>query len=165
MQRLPSALGLATPLVLLAAPLHAGPLAPTKASQVVTLTRTSTTCGPPGSYELEQVLPDGSLAPFAIPEKSVLVVTGYQVSQNGNGGAIAGHTILFGLLAAGVNQALETVVADPNSAYSATRSLAPGIIVASGMQLCVVAQDVSNAFAGQSNGFGARVYGFIAKDK
>jgi hypothetical protein len=103
--------------------------------------------------------------PFAIPAKSVLVVTGYQVSQNGNGGALAGHTIAFGLLVGTTNVSLETVVADANDAYSATQSFSPGIVVASGAQLCVVAQDVSNAFTGQANGFGARVYGFIAKDK
>jgi hypothetical protein len=157
--------GLIALLVLLAAPLHAGPLAPTRASQVVTLTRTSTACGVPGSYELQQILPDGSDAPFAIPANRVLVVTGYQVSQNGAGGALAGETVGFGLLAGSTNLTFETVVADANNAYSALRSLSPGIVVASGTPLCVVAQVVSNAFAGQSVGFSARVYGFIAKDK
>ena len=58
------------------APVSAGPLAPAKPSQIVTIDNgNGTACPVVGKALDSQILPDSSRKPFVIPPKTVLVIT------------------------------------------------------------------------------------------
>jgi hypothetical protein len=109
--------------------------------------------------------PDGTSGPFTVPSKRVLVVTGFQAAQNGVAGGIAGHSFGIGLLLGGQNLAFQTTVADASGTFTVQATFPTGVVVKPGVDLCIIAQDITNGFATVSIGFGAQVYGFLAKDK
>jgi len=153
--------------LIVAAPGLAGPLAPKKPSDLVTLTRGSTPCPLLMGFFLvdTRLQSDGTSAPFSIPPKSVLVVTGMLAASNGGTPGIAGSTIGVGLSVGATTPIYQTVVADASDAFTAQTSVPSGIVVKSGTNICVVAQDVANPFPTLETGFGVQVYGFLAKDK
>jgi len=94
------------------------------------------------------------------------VVTGLQAAENGNGGAIAGHSIGVALLLGGRDVMFQTVVADAANAFSVQATFSSGIVVADRASLlCVNAQDLSNNLTNLEIGFGAQVYGYLAPEK
>ena len=67
---------------------QAGPLAPSNPSDLVTIRGTGRTCGTSPWRALDQqVNPDGTLSPFTIPPKTVLVVTSVDSRQGNTGGS------------------------------------------------------------------------------
>jgi hypothetical protein len=137
----------------------AAPLTPAKPSQIVTLITTGTVCPSGGLLAVDQqVLPDGSIAPFTIPPRRVLIVT--EVSWLILGGTPS-STATFGLRS-------ETAAAtdDPTFFFDSGTTNAQGgsgnlrsvanAVVASGATLCLVGS------TGQKQ---VTVRGFIAKDK
>jgi hypothetical protein len=136
----------------------AGALAPGKASDLVTLViGDNTPCPSAGTAFNTMLLTDGSEQPFAIPAKRVLVVTGFDFVADGpDVGGQTGRAVLSQQNGAVTRTLLQGVaVTDPNGVYAGSAHTEPGIAVAPGWSLCLIAD---GSFAGI-------LHGYFAKDK
>ena len=144
---------------------HAGPLAPTKPTQAITvLAQTTSAVCPPGgpgkSVDIKQN-PDGSTEPFTIPPKTVFVVTRVDATLSGTPSrTLVGGLYIFG---AGPAPSFVTFVPLPTDAdghATGTVTIPSGVPVKPGATLCFLptpTESVSSA--------AAIVHGFFAKDK
>ena len=153
-------------LCLIALPAAAGPLSPTKASQVALLMPTATTesgCGA-SAYPVDTMRKsDGTVVPFAVPPKEVFVVTSMDVWGDAeepnrryffslsidNSPGIPGGTLVVG----------DAGLTDSTGGYAGSVSVPTGAIVPSGVQLCAKIDGPS-----EEPTF-VRVHGFFAKAK
>ena len=144
--------GLASALIAHAA--FAGPLAPSKSSDIVTLTTgPGDACVVTGSAAHYRVLPDGTRELFSVPDKRVLVVTGIDfVTQV----AVPIDVELFVEKAPESAQIFVTGVAAGGGSAAI-----PNAIVGSGATLCVRGTQKD----GGAVAVLAVVHGFVAKDK
>jgi hypothetical protein len=152
-------------LALLATQASAGPLAPTRASQVVVLHPTAVTDSACGStaYPVDNMRTStGDVVPFAIPPRQVFVVTSADVfgsattpSRNysfslsiENSAPLAGGSILIG-----------AAPSDAAGYYAGSVSVPSGVVVPPGALLCAKIEGPNDepTFI--------RVHGFFAKDK
>jgi hypothetical protein len=132
-------------------PAVAGVLQPTKASQLVTLLN-----GPPsgGCYPMtSRVQSDGTLVPFTIPLKQVLIVTSGRILVSGN----ANLTYFLSFTVGGNVLASRTVDTDAEGFADATVSIPNGFAVSSGTTICLSATPASTP--------NAELHGFLAPDK
>lgn len=149
-----------------AAPVAAGPLAPAKPSQVLTLMRDATApnapCGATSGLINAMISPvDGSLSPFTIPAGQVFVLTGGSWSDPLSSGASAHLRIMLR-----TSTTANTLFSSPSvlagSAGHAAGSFVvePGIVVKPGAALCT--ELVANGTAVSNF---PRLYGYLTKDK
>jgi hypothetical protein len=144
---------------LVAGPAAAGPLAPRKASELVSLeaspTTTSCAAGNGRAFDL-QFRPDGStLFTYSIPTGGVLVVTDITYQKTGlAAGATYSPSVVTDSLFS-IPLVLPTVTANSAGDAGGSVSLKYGPVVRSGTSIC---------FLDNAN-FTARLYGFVAKDK
>ena len=145
-----------TVLALSVASVHAGVLAPAKASDVVTLVSVSS-CGI-GSHKMDtRIMPDGSAVPFVVPPKRVLVLTGIEwtfVVEAGQGGLI--DVLLAPPTPAIANQVFSAGAAAPGNGIGRGSAAIPNVVAGPGVDICA---DVP---------FGASsvtLHGFLAKNK
>jgi len=136
---------------------QAGPLAPTKASQVVVLLPDGTECpGDVHGYAMRKMdAGNGTAVDFVIPAGQVLVVTGYVWRKTSVLAAgSAEDVILTSDAVTGESSFLSTDrgIVSTNATAGGNVTLSPGVIVQSGMQLCL------------TGGLVSRAYGFLAKD-
>ena len=147
----------------------AGPLAPTKASQVVTL---ATAAGAPtcpfiaaGKVVDSLQKPDATTASFSIPPGSVLVITEAEIV--GANAASAGDRceINLNLATATTSNVLATheELCDASGRISGTLTFPTGAVVKHGSTICAVGFDDTTAAA--LPGILAVVHGFLASDK
>lgn len=133
---------------------HAASLAPTKASQLVTVLNSGDTCNS-GSGRVLNFLGqgDGSVAPLLIPVKSVLVVTAWEWCEGSNP---SGAFVTLAIGGPGGFVPISSVLRQPLTAACSRADLGQGARVSSGAQLCATPV-----------GAGALVkaYGYFAKDK
>ena len=149
-----------------ARPSWPGSLAPSKASDAVVLTRGQNACpGVPGGGILDQAIrPDGTLEAFSVPQKRVLVLTGFTVGHNGASGAIAGDTVSVALTVGTLFVAYLTAVADAADTVSFHATFPSGVVVQSQTPVCIVFRNETDSGALEI-GFNTAVYGYLAKDK
>jgi len=132
----------------------AGTLAPSKPSDVVTLSNgPGDPCVVTGAALDSRVEPDGTATEFAVPPRSVLVVTGVDFTLSTDGAA---NVELFVEKAPNTTPIFVTTVTGGGG--SAT---IPNVIVGSGSSLCIQA----TIRAGGTEALLAVVHGFLAKDK
>lgn len=142
---------------------HAAPLAPTAASQLVTVSGGTTECGPASSAKLfdQRLKGDGTTSPFIIPAKNVFVVTSFDFLF---AGAVASQAITATLvvtdtgLTTAAAIAAPTVMSDSTGRGGGTLLLPSGFAVKSNTKICF---QLSTGNTGVS-GF---LHGFFAKDK
>jgi hypothetical protein len=152
-----------------ATPVLAGPLAPSKPSDVVTLMPDAAdgsngACSGLQELRVDGVISstDGSVAPFTIPSKEVLVLTGGSWSDT----SLAANVNVFlelRLETASTNNQLlvsPAIRSDPAGAAAGSFTLEPGIVIKPGGSLCA-----SLNIDGTSSGVFPRLTGFLAKDK
>jgi hypothetical protein len=143
---------------------YAGPLAPTKASDTVTLLGgfSSPACISGSSAKQVDVRQksDGTTGPFTVPPKSVFVITSYEfITQS----AIPSKNVVAGLAVADATLTgssivnLATALADSSGTAGGSVLLPSGFPVKSGARLCF-------QFVPDTNG-SVTVHGFLAKDK
>lgn len=148
------------------APAAAGPLVPSKASQVVTLTGSNASpigCGSALGFRYvdSRVLADGTKTAFAIPPKKVLVLTRGEVTVTLPAGGGADFGIVAGdATALGATLVDMRIVGDGSTRRTASFSFGDGVIVGPGKKPC---------FAVIGTGGGAsvdylRLDGFFAAD-
>ena len=145
---------------------YAGPLAPTKASQIVVLTAASTPCAadPDATAVNVRNLPDGTTAPFTIPPGQVLVVTGIAYRVSGGLANEAKNVLLFTAKLPFASVLFFSGVITGDTALGRLgggSASIPNAIVKAGTEICVQASEINGAAAE----VGAVVYGFLAKDK
>jgi len=151
-----------------ATPVLAGPLAPSKPSDIVTLMPNAGD-GSNGACGLQEQRvdavisgADGSLSPFTIPDKEVLVLTGgtwEDVSVSGNVNVF----LELRLKTASTNNfivATPAVRSDAAGVVAGSFTLAPGIVIKPGASLCATLN-----VAGTNTVAFPRLTGFLAKDK
>jgi hypothetical protein len=153
----------ATALALAALPAAAGPLAPSKPSQLVSARAVSTPCpfetqAGNNAYEITSMsTPDGVQAPFAIPPKQVFVITSAYLTLTGGPANDTAQLYLFAVEGESGSILTEGVAATNASGLAIVERVLPtGIAVKSGKALCVLGS--------QGNSLGS-VTGFFAKDK
>jgi hypothetical protein len=159
-------------LVLVAAaatPVLAGPLAPSKPSDVVTLMPDASgangACGPAMQEQRVDALingADGSLSPFTIPDKEVLVLTGgtwEDVTAAANVNVVL-ELSLKTATTSNLIAATPAVRSDAAGIAAGSFTLEPGIVIKPGASLCA-----SFNVAGTSTLAFPRLTGFLAKDK
>jgi hypothetical protein len=158
---------LALPLLaLLAPPAAAGPLVPTRASQVVALNPTPVTdsgCGA-SAYPVDNMrTSDGQLVPFTIPLNQVFVVTSMDVFGQADEPNRRYFFALFidtspsvpgGSLVVG-----DAGLTDASGNYSGSVTVPTGVVVPPGVLLCAQIDGPA-----EEPTF-TRVHGFFAKDK
>ena len=142
-------------LTLTAAPVvQAGPLGPTKPSQLVTVLSGPSTCNAGGGRSLDfQVAGDGSFVGLQIPEGSVLVVTDWEWCENSNPSAAFVSLAIEG---PGGLAPVSTVLRDPLTPACSRGDLGAGVTVSSGSQLCATPVG-ANAFI--------KAHGYLTKDR
>jgi hypothetical protein len=151
---------------LIALPAAAGPLVPTKASQVAILLPTATTesgCGP-NAYPVDTMRKsDGTVVPFVVAPKEVFVVTSVDVWGEAeepnrryyfslgidNTPGIPGGTLVVG----------DAGLTDSSGGYAASMTVPTGAIVPSGVLLC------SKIDGPAEEPTFVRVHGFFSKAK
>ena len=146
----------------------AGPLAPSKPSDVVTLMPnlsdgSNGSCNSP-ELRVDGVIDstDGSLSPFTIPAKEVLALTGGTWSHKSvtpNANAFLELSLRTGTTSNNL-VATTAVRSDAAGVAAGTFTLEPGIVIKPGASLCAVL-DV----AGTDAVVFPRLTGFLAKDK
>ena len=163
-RRLPAALLLsACALHLGRAEVHAGALAPSKPSQVVSLISFGGTCPSGGALFGSQTPPDGNFPqPFTIPDGQVLVITEAQLTGSG---ATAGASVRILLrretAAGGISEIVNQLVqADADGSYNGSFTFPTGVVVKAGALLCAKA-----VIGGGSFGSTGIVHGFLAQDR
>ena len=137
-----------------AAAVDAAPLAPTKASQLVTVLAGAETCNAGFGRVLNFLVQgDGSVAPLVLPEKSVLVVTAWEWCEGSNP---SGAFVSLAIEGPGGLIAVSNVLREPLTPTCSRADLGQGVRVSSGAKLCATPV-----------GAGALVkaYGYLAKDK
>ena len=158
MKNLLASLGLAT-FVGLASVAFAGPLAPTKASDLRTVYGDTNSTPCPASAGLTAVSlqqnANGTTTPFAIPAKSVFVVTSFDVTGSGTAGQVS-DVVLIAADGAGSFSFLAKCggVAGSNGIASGSCVTPIGTAVKAGATLCFLPNTAT-----------VLVRGFIAKDK
>lgn len=151
----------------------AAPLAPTKPSEVATLTTSFALCpvNSPKSNVLaiDRIsLPDGSQVPFVIPPKQVFVVTAVEMYVQFVAAGKRCELNLFRLN----NQASggfggfisDQIITSTGGAVHSSMTFPTGSIVKSGTQLCILAVNLDGGAQEQPAPY-ATVHGFFAKDK
>jgi hypothetical protein len=151
---------------LIALPAAAGPLVPTRPSQVVVLVPTATDKSPCNvtGYPVDQMrASDGTVSPFVIPEKQVFVVTSvdvfgsadepnrryfFSLGLNGDG-PVPGGTLVVG----------DAGLTDAFGGYSGSVTVPTGVVVPRGQLLCARLSGPNDEPTFM------RVHGFFAKDK
>jgi hypothetical protein len=158
--RLATCLSTATLLLVLIANAHATPLAPSKASDTITVAGSTSSPTCTSGYQLDaQENGDGSTTPFVQPPKSAFVVTSFDfIFQNGP----TSKNIFVALFVKNPLAGTSLVSVVPSLADSAglgggTVTLPSGFAVKPGMRLCF-------QFLGAANG-SMTAHGFLAKDK
>ena len=157
-------LALLSALLVSGAQASAGPLAPSKPSQLVVARAASTPCpvdGFPTSNPFEitwMSTPDGTPVPFAIPAKQMLVVTSVSLVTTGG---VANATAQLLLIAVASPTELSVLAegyarTDANGLATYQQSFPTGVAVRSGVTLCI---------AGTTGSTLGSVTGFFAKDK
>jgi hypothetical protein len=146
-----------------ALPASAGPLAPTKPSQLVTARALGTDCPfddgePSSSAKLIDSMTtiEGTSQPFVIPPKQALVITGVHILAGGAPDTTVGMNLLV-LNGPGVAVLIErSGRTDAGGNVTIDVTLPTGLPVRAGNQLCVASSLV---------GVGGSVTGFFVKDK
>ena len=131
-----------------AAPAGATPLAPTKASDVVVLRASGSgaTCLPMGGgIDVDlQVLPDGTVVPYAPPAGKALVITGFDWSSTGG---TPGVNALTAIRLAGSHGPAPLVFAtgasSDASGTAVESAIVPNVSVFPGVTVCVGTQGAS----------------------
>jgi hypothetical protein len=146
----------------------AGPLAPSKPSDIVTLMPNASdgsngACGPQ-QLNVDGIISstDGSVAPFTIPPKAVLVLTGGSWSDISLAANVNAFLELRLETASTSNQLLVSPAVRTDSAGTAAGSFTvePGIVIKPGASLCAhLVVDNASVISFP------RLTGFIAKDK
>jgi hypothetical protein len=150
-------------------PALAGPLAPSKPSDIVTLMPDASgangACGLATQQQrVEAVIngADGSISPFTIPDKEVLVLTG-GTWEDVTAGANVNVFLELSLRTASTNNLLAATPAirsDAAGFAAGSFTLEPGIVIKPGVSLCASFNvDGTNTLAFP------RLTGFLAKDK
>jgi len=146
---------------------HAAPLAPTAASQLVTVLGTDTECAPGSDAKLvdQQQNADGTSSPFVVPDKSVFVMTSYDFSFfSGDDGDrqvqdVQLELVVFDATLTHLSYvSLRSALSDSRGSGSATVLLPSGFPMKAGTRLCF-------GFGNHSGGGLVFVHGFFAKDK
>ena len=160
-----AALGAAPFAVVFAAalPAAAGPLAPSKPSQLVSARAVSTPCpfeAPAGNNAFQitsMSTPDGVQVPFAIPPKQVFVITSASLNLTGAPADSTAQLYLFAVNGSdGAVLAEGLATSNANGLATVERVLPTGIAVKSGLALCVLGS--------QGSSLGS-VTGYFTKDK
>ena len=150
-------------------PALAGPLAPSKPSDIVTLmpdgSGANGACGlATQEQRVDAVIngADGSLSPFTIPDKEVLVLTGGTWADVSAGGNVNVFLELSLKTASTSNLIVATpaVRSDAAGVVAGSFTLEPGIVIKPGASLCA-----SLIVAGTNTLAFPRLTGFLAKDK
>jgi hypothetical protein len=147
----------------------AGPLAPSKPSDIVTLMPDASgangACGPGTQQQRVDAIingADGSISPFTIPDKEVLVLTG-GTWEDLSAGANVNVFLELSLRTANTNNFLAATPAirsDAAGFAAGSFTLEPGIVIKPGASLCASFNvDGTNTLAFP------RLTGFLAKDK
>jgi hypothetical protein len=144
-------------------------LGPNRPSEVITLiTATGDSCSVDADAHPVniQVLPDGALAQFKIPQGQVFVVTGTCFSASGGSATNrAKQVILFGAKPpAAFAPLFFTIVLTADTALGQLgggTSTIPNAVVKAGFDICVKGSEINGSPANAS----ALVYGFLAKDQ
>jgi hypothetical protein len=143
-------------------PASAGPLVPTKPSQIVAAQGTSASVCPnrPTAFHVNALhLPTGSQASLAIPPKSVFVVTGVDVALLGGEAGAMEPVIVFATDAAGNLGSLVRTggIAGSDGGLIANVALATGFVLQPPANLCF------EMLEGRTGSVVA--HGFFAKDR
>ena len=161
-------LALALVLTLAGATTAHGVLAPTKASQLVTVYSTGT-CSLPGfnanaSATFNQVVrPDGSIVPFVIPPKQVFVMVDAMLTVAGQVAADEMLAVVaLGTPTGGAPVAARFESASPGGTMTATFEFPAGIAVKPGTVMC---SEILNFTHGNNSGASAIAHGYFAPDK
>lgn len=132
----------------------AAPLAPTKASQLVTVLNSSITCnGGFGRVLNFLVQGDGSVDALVIPDKTVLVVSAWEWCEGSNP---SGAFVSLAIDGPGGFVPVSSVLRAPLTSACSRADLGQGVRVSSGAQLCATPVG-AGAFV--------KAYGYLAKDK
>jgi len=142
---------------------HAAPLAPTAASQLATVSGSTTECGPGSSSKLidQRQNGNGTTSPFVIPAKSVFVVTSFDFVF---AGAPASQAITATLVVTDAGLTTFATVSSPTALSDSTGRgggtlvLPSGFAVKPGAKLCFALSTGNTGIAGFA-------HGFFAKDK
>ena len=142
---------------------HAAPLAPTVASQLVTVSGGPTECGPGSASKIidQRQNGDGTTSPFVIPAKTVFVITAFEYLFTG---ASASQNIYATLAVTDAGLTTSSIVSSPTAPSDSTGrgggtlQLPSGFAVKPGAKLCFTISTGNNGIAGF-------VHGFFAKDK
>ena len=146
----------------------AGPLAPTKASQVVTVATTpgSPVCpfGSTGKVIDTLQKPDATTASFSIPPGSVLVITEVEISASkaSSAGDLCEIDLILGTASSFSRVATHEALCDASGEISGTLTVPTGAVVKPGSALCAVGFDATLGVP--LGGTFAVVHGFLAKD-
>lgn len=149
-------LALASLFAVAAWPAEAGPLEPTRPSQIVQLRTFGTQCASGFGTAIDlQTRPDGSvsMSPFVLPAKQVLVVQ--QVSVEVAPGA--GQTGIAAVELGGNLIRTAIGVGDASGTYSREFRFEPGLVVSDVSRFCATLQGVGSV--------SAYATGFLARDK
>lgn len=136
-------------------PAEAG-LAPSKASQLVTLTASGATCLSGLVKVNTQIHGDGTSAAFTIPAGMVLVITGAEWDATGGAGGV--DTFFINLEGTGTSTV--HVAAGPvgsTGLAGGSSSFSSGIVVKPGTNICVGLNSLNTPVP--------VIHGFLAKDK
>jgi hypothetical protein len=142
---------------------HAGPLVPTKPSQLVTIRSSGRTCGTSPWLALDQqVNQDGTLSSFSIPSGMVLVVTSVDWRQGNTGAPYVNEE--FFLFPSEANIAVNYAIVDSIGLGSANGRAGASIVVTGvAIKAGTPCWGVNNiSLQGSAD---ALVHGFLTKDK
>lgn len=136
-------------------------LGPTKASQLVTLTSTRTSCpGAPTALVWDQrVNADGTVTPFTIPSGMVLVLTGLDWRQGLPLGANRAEEIFVFRSMPSIGGTLIDSVSGASDGETGANVAVSGVVVKAALQLC---WQVNSGNFGSSD---AVLHGFLALDQ
>jgi hypothetical protein len=136
----------------------AGPLAPTKASDLVVAgtSNAAPDCPVAGRAFDVRFLPDGTEEPFVIPPKRVLVITSVDFTVTSSSPNVTASPVLS-LQSGGVSKslAIASAMTDANGTATGNVVVPNGVVVRAGPTLCLIGGDAP---------FGL-VHGYFAKDK
>jgi len=138
----------------------AGPLAPTKASDLVTATKSGAApaCPVTGLEVDWRLLEDGTIAPFVVPPGQVFVLTGYEFHHNAalpNGSQVLGQVSIQTPTAVAFVSSTSVIMTDFNG-FSHVQ-LPSGIAVKPPAKVCLTAGNPA-----QSD---LTLHGFLVRDK
>ncbi len=165
MRRMVSACALLASIAL-ASVAYAAPLAPSRASDVVTLMSSAGACGVGvGQVVDRRIMADGSNVAFSIPADKVLVVTGISYSVNPSPMDFVLVGLSHGLTGWGVfgTSATAGTLGPPlfPTTFASGSAAVPNAIFKAGSQVCA---DFSNGILPSPIGT-MLVHGFLAKDR